>query len=301
VIAFYALRTIGVLDLLGGSATISKMTQPNDLKAKLQFVKLGGSLITDKNTPRTARRDVITRSAAEIKHAYVELGDFRLVFGHGSGSFGHVPAKKYGTRQGVDTPESWRGFAEVGYEAALLNHIVMDALHEVGLPAVVFPPSAGIIARDGQVASWEMRGLKAALDAGLIPVVYGDVIFDQVKGGTIFSTEDVFAYLAAQLHPARILLAGIDEGVFADFPVCNHLIPEITPENWVTAASALGGSAATDVTGGMRGKVYSMLDLVQEIPGLEISIFNGNQPGNLAAALQGQSLGTRIINNRREH
>jgi isopentenyl phosphate kinase len=139
--------------------------------------------------------------------------------------------------------------------------------------------------------------MKAALEAGLVPVVYGDVIFDQVKGGTIFSTEDVFGYLATQLRPRRILLAGIDEGVFADFPACTQLISEITPGNWREVVSALGGSAATDVTGGMHSKVLSMLDLAQKIPGLEISIFSGKQSGNLAAALHGQSLGTRIANN----
>jgi isopentenyl phosphate kinase len=274
------------------------MTKPNDLRTKLQFVKLGGSLITDKSTPRTARRDAIARLAAEIKKTRAEIGEFRLVLGHGSGSFGHVPAKKYGTRRGVDTPEDWRGFAEVWYEAALLNRIVMDALHDVGLPAVAFPPSAGVFARDGRVVNWDHRGMKAALDAGLIPVVYGDVIFDQAKGGTIFSTEDLFAYLATELRPQRILLAGIDAGVYADFPACTQLIPEITPENWAAITSALGGSAATDVTGGMRSKVRAMLDLALKIPGLEISIFSGDQPENLAATLRGESLGTRIINNR---
>jgi isopentenyl phosphate kinase len=274
----------------------------NDSMMNLQFLKLGGSLITDKNTPRKARQDAIARLVHEIKIARREIRDLRLVLGHGSGSFGHVPAKKYGTRQGVDAAAGWRGFAEVWYEAALLNRIVMDTLHEAGLPAVAFPPSAGILAHDGQVARWEIGGLQAALEADLIPVVFGDVIFDQVRGGTIFSTEDLFTYLARQflahqLHPQRILLAGIDEGVWADFPACTQLISEITPANWDAVATALGGSAATDVTGGMRSKVQSMLDLAIEIPGLEISIFSGDQPGNLAAALQGQSLGTRIFNN----
>ena len=34
---------------------------------KLVFLKLGGSLITDKNTPRTARIEVIQRIGKEIK------------------------------------------------------------------------------------------------------------------------------------------------------------------------------------------------------------------------------------------
>ena len=60
------------------------------------------------------------------------------------------------------------------------------------------------------------------------------------------------------------------------------------------ALAALGGSAGTDVTGGMRSKVRGMLDLAVEIPGLEILIFGGDPPGNVSAALLGERIGTRI-------
>ena len=90
-------------------------------------------------------------------------------------------------------------------------------------------------------------------------------------------------------------MAGIDDGVYADYPECKNLIPEISAENWRVVAPSLGGSAATDVTGGMASKVHQMLDLSSELSGLEVSIFNGNQPGNLTKALQGEILGTRIL------
>ena len=111
---------------------------------KLIFLKLGGSLITDKSAPRTPRADLMARLAAEIKNAKAASGDLRVVLGHGSGSFGHVPAKKYGTRQGVDSPEGWGGFAEVWYEATTLNRILMDVLHAAGLPGIAFPASSSI-------------------------------------------------------------------------------------------------------------------------------------------------------------
>jgi isopentenyl phosphate kinase len=260
----------------------------------LTFLKLGGSLITDKNTPRTARKEVIARLADEIAAAQQADLDLRLVLGHGSGSFGHVPAKNYDTRQGVDSPEGWAGFAEVWYEAATLNHLVMDILHAAGLPGVSFPASGGVTARDGRVAVWNLTPLTAALENGLLPVVYGDVVFDTIRGGTILSTEDIFIHLARQLHSERILLAGIDDGVYADYPECKQLIPEINPKNWEKVAISLSGSAATDVTGGMASKVRQMLELTEEIPGVEILIFSGDQPGNLSATLRGETLGTHI-------
>jgi isopentenyl phosphate kinase len=260
----------------------------------LVLLKLGGSLITDKTRPRTPRLDLIASLATEIKTALSQTADLRLVLGHGSGSFGHVVAEQYGTRQGVETQDGWRGFAEVWYQAVALNRCCIDALVQVGLPAISFPVSSAVTASDGQVASWNLDPLVGALEAGLLPVVYGDVAFDRVRGGTILSTEDIFTHLARALHPRRILLAGIDPGVWADFPTCTRLIPEITPQKWAQVAGVLGGAEATDVTGGMQSKVRAMLDLVLEISGLEVVIFSGAQPGNLAGALHGASLGTRI-------
>jgi isopentenyl phosphate kinase len=46
--------------------------------------------------------------------------------------------------------------------------------------------------------------------------------------------------------------------------------------------------AATDVTGGMRSKVETMLGLVGRLPGLEVRIVSGLRPGAIAAALAGE-------------
>jgi isopentenyl phosphate kinase len=260
----------------------------------LQFLKLGGSLITDKSRPSTPRPEVLARLAEEIAAALGEKPEIRLVLGHGSGSFGHVAAEKYGTRQGVETEEEWFGFAQVWMQAAALNQLVMDALQEAGLAALSFPVSSGARVRDGKVVDWDLGSLKAALAAGVLPVVYGDVAFDTARGGTILSTEDIFNYLAKELQPQRILLAGIEPGVWVDYPACTQLIPQITPANLHAVESDLSGSAATDVTGGMASKVYEMLALAEAIEGLEILIFSGVEEGVVQGTVLGKSLGTQI-------
>jgi isopentenyl phosphate kinase len=260
----------------------------------LSFLKLGGSLITDKTRPRTHRAEVLARLTEEIAAARAEDPALRLVLGHGAGSFGHVPAKKYGTRQGVRTIRDWLGFAEVWWEADALNRLVLDALHSAGLPVIALPPSASVIATDGQVTTWDLQPLTGALQSGLLPVVFGDVVFDTARGGTILSTEDLFAHLARQLKPDRLLLAGLETGVWADYPACTRLIPEITPVTLPAIAPALGRSAGDDVTGGMASKVQQMLALVKELPGLEVLIFSGEEPGAVRKVLSGSSIGTAI-------
>jgi isopentenyl phosphate kinase len=264
------------------------------MSKNLAFLKLGGSLITDKTHPHTPRLEVLKRLAQEIAQARAQSRDLQLLLGHGSGSFGHVPAKIYNTRQGVRKPEEWNGFAEVWYQAAELNHLVLQALEDAGIPALAFPPSAMVIAQDGKAAVWNLDPLRYALANGLLPVVYGDVVFDTIRGGTILSTEDLFAYLAPELHPGRMLLAGLEPGVWADYPACTRLLPEITPSDFPHVAAGLGSSAAIDVTGGMDNKVRQALALVEEIRGLKVLIFSGEVPGTVRQVLLGEDKGTLI-------
>ena len=70
---------------------------------EIVFLKLGGSLITDKNSPQTPRPEVLVRLANEIQVVRSARPDLKILVGHGSGSFGHVEAKIYGTRTGVQT------------------------------------------------------------------------------------------------------------------------------------------------------------------------------------------------------
>lgn len=259
---------------------------------KLYFLKLGGSLITDKNRPHTPRLDVLARLAQEISAARENDPGLSLLLGHGAGSFAHVPASRYRTRQGVHTAEEWRGFVEVWQEAVDLNHLVTEALHQADLPVISLPPSASVVADGARFSAWDLTPIRLALQAGLIPLVYGDVIFDISQGGTIFSTEDLFAHLARYLHPQRVLLAGIEPGVWADYPACTRLLEEITPGG--SLESNLQGSAATDVTGGMASKVAESLSLVKDAPEVNVLIFSGKQPGMTQRALGGEILGTMI-------
>lgn len=262
--------------------------------SELILLKLGGSLITDKTRPYSPRLDVLKRLAVEIAEARCAAPGLSLVLGHGSGSFGHTAAKKHGTRQGVHSPQGWDGFSEVWWQASQLNRYVMQSLREAGIPALALAPVSGVIAREGRVAHWNLTPLKSALCAGLLPVIYGDVVFDEARAGTILSTEDLFEHLALQLRPQRILLAGLEQAVWADFPANTRRVGTITPASFQSLAARVGSSHGADVTGGMESKVRQMLELVQKISGLQAQIFSAEIPGNLGRALAGEHLGTLI-------
>lgn len=261
---------------------------------ELVFLKLGGSLITDKNVAHTARTEVIDRISFEVKQALQADPDQHILIGHGSGSFGHIAARKYGTRDGVKTNLDWRGFTEVWREAKALNQIVMESLIKAGLPVISFAPCAQVLTREHRIITWNVSQIRKSLEHGLIPVIYGDVVFDEVIGGTILSTEEQFDYLAALLHPDCILLGGIEKGIWKDFPRRTELIERITPKNMQQFSAHLTASESPDVTGGMRSKVTSMLELVQAGHCREVYIFSGQEEKSILNALAGKCAGTKI-------
>ena len=258
------------------------------------FLKLGGSLITDKDKPYTARRDVITRIAREISAALQTNDQLELLLGHGSGSFGHYAAKDYGTRDKVSNQQEWFGFQKVWYAAHSLNQIVIEEFNNAGLAVISLPPSAAVLADDRAVAQWTTAPLKTALENKLIPVIFGDVIFDRHLGGIIYSTEDLFQGLLPIFHPDRILLAGKEAGVWEDYPKNTKLIPEIRAAQFDNVQAKIKSSESIDVTGGMASKVQLMVDIVKEHPQTEIKIFSGEEPENIFNVLTGSNLGTTI-------
>lgn len=264
------------------------------MKNDLIFLKLGGSLITDKNTARLARTEELNRLVVEIASALASQRGLRLLLGHGSGSFGHIPAKKFGTRDGVWSEEQWRGFAEVWHDARALNNIVMDCLHQHRIPAVAFAPCSMARTASHKIISWDIAQIESSLKNGVVPVIYGDVVFDTEIGGTILSTEEQFEYLSAELKPARILLAGIEAGVWRDFPARKSLFSTISAGDITDIEATLAASESPDVTGGMRSKVMSMIQLVENGDCDQVEIFSGIEPGNLLRALGGEKVGTRI-------
>jgi isopentenyl phosphate kinase len=274
------------------------MTQPttNNQQPTTIFLKLGGSLITDKTKVEHAHKTVMRRLAREIKAAREARPDLQIVLGHGSGSFGHVAAKKHGTRQGVRDQAGWQGYAAVAAAAARLNQIVVDVFVSEGVPVVSLPPSASARCDDGHLSYLDTYVLRAMLEHGLVPLVQGDVALDTVRGATIVSTEDVFIYLVREFQPAYILLAGEVAGVYEDGALAGAIIPVITPDTVTQYAAALGGSHGTDVTGGMSGKVAQMLAVVRQHPAIEARIFSGAVRGNVQRLLidPGADIGTAV-------
>ncbi len=260
----------------------------------LVMVKLGGSLITEKEGDAEARTEIITRLAREIADGRDESGA-RLLVGHGSGSFGHPPAAEHDLRHGTADEEQRLGLTRTQHRAAGLHRQVVEALLGAGVPGFSVAPSSAAVADDGRVADVSGEPLLRALRGGYVPVVYGDVMMDRARGSTIASTEAVFLRLASLLedagwHVRRALWLGTTDGVLDGD---GRPLPRIQGGAEGGLPQAVGESAATDVTGGMRHRVETALRMAAL--GVPSWIGDGRRPGTLRRALAGEEEGgTRI-------
>lgn len=263
----------------------------------LLVVKLGGSLITDKRRERHPRREVIGRLAEEIAAARPTMAE-GLIVGHGSGSFGHVAAARCGLGAGPvsDEPGKLAGIADTQHQAATLHRLVVAELLAAGLAPFSWAPSTALEARAGRPVAGELGPLVAALGRGLLPVVYGDVVTDREWGAAIASTEAVVRYLAGRLarrghRVRRVFWLGETAGVYDPE---GRTVPKIDAAVYRRLRRQVGGSAGTDVTGGMRLRLETARALARR--GVESWIVDGTVPGLLAAALRGEEVpGTWVV------
>jgi isopentenyl phosphate kinase len=262
------------------------------------LVKLGGSLITDKARSETPRLPVIRRLAGEIARARAALSsDVRLIVGHGSGSFGHVAAARYRLAEGLDagSSEQLPGVSLTQERAAALHWQVVAALLQAGALPFSIAPSSALVTTGAQPAAFADEPLLLALERGLLPVLYGDVVLDREQGVAICSTERLFTLLAHRLpergiEVRRALWLGETAGVWDGE---GRVIPRLTRADFSAMEGSLGAAAGTDVTGGMRHRVETALALADL--GITSQILDGREPGLLERALSGETVPGTVV------
>ncbi|HCC84506.1 MAG TPA: hypothetical protein DEP87_02390 [Candidatus Pacebacteria bacterium] len=286
----------------------------------LILVKLGGSVITDKEQPNTLRPEVLKNLMSQIARARqtwsAAASDHQLVLAHGQGSFAHFPAKKYEITAGLHRPDSVYGLAEVLDAVHTLNQLVVHESVQQQLPAVSWLASQAIIARGREFDQSWLTVLRGYLERGLIPVTTGDMVLDEAQGCAVWSGEKVLNYLAqvlakpdssdggvniagkpqstpiAKFQTERVIQVGEVAGVL---DTTGAVIPSITPESWFKHQSAVTQTTrGVDVTGGMLQKVEESLELLKTT-GIETWIMGGLEPNNLFNALVGNKwVGTKV-------
>lgn len=262
------------------------------MSVKPTVLKLGGSVITDKRKPLTPNLRAIERLANEISRAKVSS----LILVHGGGSFGHPVAERYGIAEGYGAPSQIMGFSETHRAMTELNSLVMKALISHNIAAVEVQPSSCVVTKAGRIINMELRPLKKMLKMGFVPVLYGDAVFDSEKGFAILSGDQLVSSLAIALGGERIIMAVDVDGLYTADPKTDssaQLLDRITLEELKSLKHTIEGAKATDVTGGMLGKMLELTAAIEHK--IQTLIVNATKPQRVYKALKGEEVRGTII------
>ena len=257
----------------------------------MQVLKLGGSVVTEKDKPFTPNTHAITRLAEEV--AASTPGPLIIV--HGGGSYGHPVAKEYEIDGGYRSPSQLVGFSKTHQAMVQLNNIIVNSLLDAGVPAFSLSPSSFIVTKAKRITELNSATVRRHVSAGVVPVLYGDAVLDTSQGFAILSGDQLTTRLALTLDAERMVLGSDVDGVYTADPKLveeARLIPRLSLKE-LESMTELGEAISTDVTGGMLGKVREAAEAV--IAGVEVVIVNAGVAGRVGAALRGERvIGTML-------
>ncbi|MCW4050596.1 MAG: isopentenyl phosphate kinase [Candidatus Bathyarchaeota archaeon] len=257
----------------------------------MQILKLGGSVVTDKDQPFKPHTENIERLAREIAASAPQS----LVIVHGGGSYGHPVAKKFSINEGYKSPDQILGFSKTHQAMIQLNHIIVDALLAAGVPAFSVSPSSFIVTEKKRITTLDLSIVIKLLDSGMVPVLYGDAVLDSHQRFAILSGDQLIVKLAKYLDAKRVILGSDVDGVYTADPklVETAELLRVLPISDVTGKVKIGEALSTDVTGGMLGKIMEVSEAAKA--GVDVILLNACEPGRVQAALRGEKvIGTTL-------
>jgi isopentenyl phosphate kinase len=262
------------------------MGPPGSERRSLVVVKLGGSLLTRKREVEKLRPKVLHRLAEEL----ASVRALPLVVLHGAGSFGHPGAAKFALAVAPDgsrpASERARGGAIVAAEVRRLHLAVLRELVRAGFAPWSVPLAGVARNRAGTLAGLEVAPFRAALARGMLPVSFGDVVPDDAWGVSILSADTAATELARQLEAARVVFATDVPGLLEGTPGARRtVVAEVTDE---VVAGLRPKAGATDVTGGIRGKLDAMLAIARA--GADAALISGLTDGAVSRAIRGEAV-----------
>ncbi|MCD6461801.1 MAG: isopentenyl phosphate kinase family protein [Thermoplasmata archaeon] len=251
----------------------------------MYLLKLGGSVITQKDKMCTLRKDVLSRLVREI--AEVMRKDRELIIVHGAGSFGHLRAKKAGVHLGLRDldgeekriHERILAMAHVQADVRRLNLSVCEQLENVGVPCFSIAPASVGLMRGGRLVHFDMEAFRHSLGLGMVPVSFGDVLLDESMGFSICSGDQILLELAREFHPEKVIFLSDVDGIYDRDPKTHgdaRLLPHLTPSD--IEELSLSGKEG-DVTGAMYGKMGEAVEMAKT--GARVIFLNGLVEGRL--------------------
>src|SRR5574338_1257265 len=235
------------------------------------LIKLGGSIITNKQKPLTPNRLAINKISLQVKEI-----DEPIVVVHGGGSFGHYWSVKYDMHT-KPAEYNRKGVSVVKNSMIELNKIILDSFLKNSLNPYCLPPTDFMFGIKAD--SKKIKEIPKIAHAGFVPVTYGDVMWYGKNKFYILSGDKIMGILSKILKPRLAIFATNVDGIYSDMRT-RKLLREFRSEKPITSKVAM------DVTGGMTRKIQEARDISKN--GVKVFFVNGKFPNRIVNAINGK-------------
>jgi len=263
-------------------------------------LKLGGSLLTDKSTPYKLRDDVLDKVATEIKEC-IDLGLIKsLVIVHGVGSFGHPPVLQYNLHKGFKDKSQLISMSKTQQVVNKLRKTIASKFIDKGIPINLMHASSMVVGNKMVISDHAFESLKGFLSLGMVPLIGGDMMYDNSMGFSVCSGDQIAVLLSRVLNAERLMFATDVPGVYDQDPQLGkkaQLLKELNINDLDNVLKKLDKSREIDASGRMRGKLLSLVSATDQIKkGLKVAIFSMIEKDTLKKHLKGEKVElTRIV------
>jgi len=233
------------------------------------LIKLGGSIITNKEKPFSPRKKSIDKIVRALKKI-----DESIIVVHGGGSYGHYWSVKYNMHT---KPANYNthGVSVVKNSMVELNKIILDSFLKNKLNPYCLPPTDFIFGNKPIIK--KVKEIEKIAKTNLIPITFGDALWFGKKKSYILSGDKIMSVLANILKPRLCVFVLNVDGLYSD-PKTKKLIHELKGEKPLIIKSS------KDVTGGMKRKLDEATKISKN--GMNVFFVNGNKPERIVEAIK---------------
>ena len=235
------------------------------------LIKLGGSIITNKERPLSARRKTIENILKQIK----KINEPKIIV-HGGGSYGHYWSVKYDMHTKPAKYDA-RGVAIVKNSMIELNKIILDIAVKNRINAYCLPPTDFM--NGNRSIKNKILTMNDISKSGLIPITFGDALWFGQKKSYILSGDVIMTTIAKVLKPRLSVFVLNVDGVYSNLKT-KKLIYDFKKEKPTISINKM------DVTGGMTRKIAEAVKISRS--GLNVFFTNGNKPQRITDAVTGK-------------
>jgi len=235
------------------------------------LIKLGGSIITNKEKPLSARRKAIDSILNQIKRIREPM-----ILVHGGGSYGHYWSVKYDMHT-KPAKYDMRGVSIVKNSMIDLNKIILNSAVKNRINAYCLPPTDFM--NGNKPIKNKILTINEIAKSGLTPITYGDALWFGKKKSYILSGDVIMNIIGKILKPRLSIFVLDVDGVYSNTK-SKKLIYDFKKEKPIISKNKI------DVTGGMTRKITEATNMSKS--GLKVFFVNGNKPKRILDAVSGK-------------